>query len=99
MGKASALLEMGEVKQAHSLLEHWIEESGRVPSSVSDMLALTSLVQRNSTSAKNALTDAIKFSKGNAPRLLAYIRLCEIEENYDGALSGLAIYRLSLIHI
>ncbi|NOI56061.1 response regulator [Vibrio coralliilyticus] len=93
VGKASALLEMGEVKQAHSLLEHWIEESGRVPSSVSDMLALTSLVQRNSTSAKNALTDAIKFSKGSAPRLLAYIRLCEIEENYDGALSGLAIYR------
>ncbi|NRB69240.1 MAG: response regulator [Vibrio sp.] len=92
-GHAMALIEMGELNQAQSVLEQWIDDTGKQPSVVSDSIALCCLLRKDQRGAKQALAQALKFSKGNVPRILAYTRLCEIEDNLEEAMSGFALYR------
>ncbi|MCG9595553.1 response regulator [Vibrio sp. Isolate25] len=98
VGCAMALVMEGKEIKAQVLLQQWMDETGKKPSAVLDVQALCCLLQKDREGAQQALLQAIKFSKGSASRLLAYIHLCEMEENYQSVMSHLAVYRDQIVN-
>ncbi|MDN3611800.1 response regulator [Vibrio ostreicida] len=97
LGQVRALIGLNRFTQVQETLNCWtVNTGGKRSAKICDELALACLQLNDRKGAKQALDQAVSLSKGEATRLLAYSRLCEMNDDHQDALSGYSIYRQNI---